>query len=356
MPARRANVEGFTEPAEGSASGGRIKVDVGLAPGVATGIGSLPHRDLDAAVEFVLRTAPQLPYVPTLPRLHPAEGMLAQVAVGVPGVAIDDAGGLVIRPDSVRPSVTADLDHPAFGGLRAFLGTAAGRHGAVKWQITGPLTFGVALAAGGVDPDLAFDVAGQAVAVHGAAIAAALHAAMPECEQTVFLDEPSFASVMEPDFPLAPDIAIDLVSGSLAQLQGSAKVGVHCCGAGDWAAILATGPSVLSLPVQPGLVRVTGYISSFLEGGGRIAWGVVPTDSPVGVSPDRYWESLVRLWCELVQAGCDAVALRTQALVTPACGLALHDEAQAERIAELVQRVAERVHGQAVATRLSLGA
>jgi hypothetical protein len=34
----------------------------------------------------------------------------------------------------------------------------------------------------------------------------------------------------------------------------------------------------------------------------------------------------------------------------------LHDEAQAERIAELVQRVAERVHGQAVATRLSLGA
>ena len=59
---------------------------------------------------------------------------------------------------------------------------------------------------------------------------------------------------------------------------------------------------------------------------------------------------------QAVQAGCDAVALRTQALVTPACGLALHDEVQAERIAELVQCVADRVHGQAVATRLSLGA
>ncbi len=332
-------------------------VDVGLPPGVATGIGSLPHRELGAAVDFVLRTAPQLPYVPTLPSLHPAEGMLAQVAVGVRGVDIDDVGRLVIRPGAVRlGAISADLDHPAYGGLRAFLDAARGRRGEVKWQITGPLTFGVALVAGGVDAELAFEVAGQAVAVHGAAIAAVLRDAMPECAQTVFLDEPSFASVMEPDFPLAPDIAIDLVSGSLAQLQSSATVGVHCCGAGDWAAILATGPAVLSLPVQPGLARFSGYLSSFLEGGGRIAWGVVPTDSPVGVSPDRYWENLVKLWCELVQAGCDAVALRTQALVTPACGLALHDEAQAERIAELVQRVADRVHGQAVATRLSLGA
>jgi methionine synthase II (cobalamin-independent) len=283
--------------------------------------------------------------------------MLAQLAVGVPGVGIDEGGALVIRPDRVRiDAVSADLEHPAYGGLRAFLAAAKGRRGAVKWQITGPLTFGVALAAGGVEPELAFDVAQQAVAVHGAAIAASLRDAMPDGTQTVFLDEPSFASVMEPQFPLAPDVAIDLVSGSLADLQRSAAVGVHCCGAGDWAAILATGPAVLSLPVQPGLARVTGYLSSFLEAGGRIAWGVVATDSPVGVSPDRYWENLVRLWCELVQAGCDAVALRTQALVTPACGLALHDEAQAERIAELVQRVADRVHGQAVATRLSLGA
>jgi hypothetical protein len=332
-------------------------VDVGLPPGVATGIGSLPHREPAAAVDFVLRTAPQLPYVPTLPRRHPAEGMLAQVAVGVPGVDIDEAGLLVIRPGSVRPDhVRADLDHPAYGGLRAFLAGAAGHGGEVKWQIAGPLTFGVSLAAAGVDPDMAFEVAQQAVAEHGAAIAAALNEAMPECKQTVFLDEPSFASVMDPEFPLAPDVAIDLVSGALAERQGGATVGVHCCGDGDWAAILAAGPAVLSLPVQPGLARVAGYLSSFLTGGGRIAWGVVPTDSPVGVSPDRYWECLVKLWCELVQAGVDAVALRTQALVTPACGLALHDEAQAERIAELVQRVADRVHSQAVATRLSLGA
>lgn len=333
-------------------------MDVRLPPGVATGVGSLPHREPAAAIDFVLRTAPQLPYVPSLPRHHPAEGMLAQVAVGVPGVGIDDHGGLVVRPAAVYADghVQPDLDHPAYGGLRAFLAGAAGRRGIVKWQLTGPLTFGVALVAAGVEIDAAFAVAREAVAAHGAAVAGALGAALPEAAQVVFLDEPSFTAVMDADFPLPPDLAIDLVSGSLAQLQSLATVGVHCCGEGDWATILAAGPAVLSLPVQPGLARFAGYLSSFLAGGGLVAWGAVPTDMPVSANPDRYWEALVKLWCELVQAGVDAVALRTQALVTPACGLALHDEVQAERIAELVQRVSERVHGQAVATRLSLGA
>jgi hypothetical protein len=42
--------------------------------------------------------------------------------------------------------------------------------------------------------------------------------------------------------------------------------------------------------------------------------------------------------------------------VTPECGLGLHDEAAAAHVLELVDAVADRVHGQAVATRLSIGA
>jgi hypothetical protein len=57
-----------------------------------------------------------------------------------------------------------------------------------------------------------------------------------------------------------------------------------------------------------------------------------------------------------VQLGGDPVRLRTQALITPACGLALHDEAQAAQVLRLTNEIAERVHGQAVATRLTIGA
>jgi hypothetical protein len=42
--------------------------------------------------------------------------------------------------------------------------------------------------------------------------------------------------------------------------------------------------------------------------------------------------------------------------VTPECGLALHDLAQADRILRLTRRLADRVSDQVVATRISIGA
>jgi hypothetical protein len=58
----------------------------------------------------------------------------------------------------------------------------------------------------------------------------------------------------------------------------------------------------------------------------------------------------------LVQGGCDPVRLRTQAIVTPAAGLVHHDEQQAGLVMDLTRQVAERVHDQATATKLSVGA
>jgi len=139
-------------------------------------------------------------------------------------------------------------------------------------------------------------------------------------------------------------------------VEATTMAGIHCCGEGDWAAILATGPAVLSLPVTAGVASVSGYLARFLEADGWIAWGAIPTDRPVAASADRYWRELSSLWCELVQGGCDAGRLRRQSMVTPACGLASHSPAQAGKVLQLVREISERVAGQAVATRLSLGA
>ena len=54
--------------------------------------------------------------------------------------------------------------------------------------------------------------------------------------------------------------------------------------------------------------------------------------------------------------GCDPVLLRTQSVVTPACGLALHGATQAERVLRLARELADRVRDQAIAARLTLGA
>jgi len=335
-----------------------VVVEVRLPPGVTTGIGSLPHVDPFAAADLVLTALPELPSIPSLPRRSRAEGMLAQVLVGVRGVSLSEDGKLVVDVDRVDPlvEITTDLDGDGFTGLRTFLEVASGRQGPVKWQLTGPITLGLSLAKRGVPASTAFDVAVRAVRHHLRAVQDAVAAALPACPQVVFLDEPGMTGILRPGFPIASDNAIDLVSGALAAVEPAAMAGIHHCGDGDWAALLTAGPAVLSVPVQPDLVQVAGYLGGFLERGGWIAWGAVPTHRPVGASADRPWKALADLWCQLVQNGCNPSRLRHQAMVTPACGLALHEEAQAARVLGLVGDIAERVRAQAVATRLSVGA
>jgi hypothetical protein len=305
---------------------------VPLPSGVATGIGSLPHTDAAEAAAFVLERLPDLPVVPTLPRRSAAERMLAHATVGLRGVSSSDDGDIAVDADRLDPAadVRFDLEHDAFGGLRAFLDAAAGRTGPVKWQVCGP--------------------------IHIAFVGAAISAALPGCRQVVVIDEPAFPAVLDPAFPLDPGTSIDLLSCALAAIEPEGTSGVHCCGAGDWVAIASTGPAIISVPARPELVDVAGELAAFLDGGGWIAWGAVPTHRPVSGQVDRYWRDLSSLWCSLVQGGCDPLRLRHQALITPDCGLGLHAPDQAARVLELVSELAFRVHGQAVATRLTVGA
>jgi methionine synthase II (cobalamin-independent) len=284
--------------------------------------------------------------------------MLAQGLIGVRGVNLDEAGQVEVDPSVIDPEVpvTIDLDHDAFVSLRTFLDAARGRRGPVKWQLTGPVTLGLSLSRRGVACRTAFDTALGAVREHLRVVQRAVAEALPDCPQVVFLDEPGLATLLRPGFPLAAETALDLVSGALAAIEPSAMGGVHHCGEGDEVAILASGPAILSMPIRPGLVDVAGHLERYLDRGGWIAWGAVPTDRPVGPNADRPWRELADLWCALVQAGCKAERLRSQAVITPACGLGLHGEDQARAVLGLVADVAGRVRAQALATRLSIGA
>src|SRR3954468_8134547 len=122
-----------------------------LVPGLVTGVGSLPHRDPKAAAAFVLATTPNLPAMPTLPNLDPAEGMIEHAIAG----------------DTLESE-------------RAFL--AAYRRGPVKAQLTGPVT---PPAAGG-DDDRALELFCRN--------AAALEQQLDGRPALCMLDEPSFGA------------------------------------------------------------------------------------------------------------------------------------------------------------------
>lgn len=329
----------------------RPPLDGALRPGACTGIGTLPHRSTREAAAFVLAEQ-DLPAVPSLPRRSPAEGMIAQAVLGIAGVTLGQYGSIAVDPRAVDPEapIATDLDGDGFAGLRRFLQVAGldGRRGPVKWQFVGPVSLGVALARVGVAADVAFAVAGRAVAAHLVAIAELVADRLPRSPQLVVLDEPWLGDLMLPGFPLPPEPAIDLVSGAMAAVTPDVTVGLHSCGAADIASLLAAGPDVLSVPVDRRLVRVAGYLVRFLEGGGRIAWGVVPTDGPIATGTDRAVRRLGEVWGELIRRGGDPAMLRARSIVTPCCGLGTHTPAVATQVCRATRDIGRRIEADAV--------
>jgi hypothetical protein len=327
-----------------------------LVPGIATGIGSLPHIDAAEAAAVVLRRLPELPAVPQLPARDPREGMIAQWVVSLPEVSVAPDGSIAINGSSdLEPECIVDAD--AHGGLLAFLDAAAEMDQPpprVKVQLTGPLTLGVALCAAGMPERRAFRRAAALARAWAVTLEDTLVRRLPGSAPIVFFDEPALVAWQQGHGPLDRESAIDVLSGALAAIDS--PTGVHVCGDGDVGLALEAGPDVLGVEVSDRLPAHWIALARFLDGEGWIAWGAVPTDRPVGESADPHWRRLAAVWCELTKLGIDPVPLRARGLITPACGLAGYGATQAERVLGIARELARRVHDQAVAARLTLGA
>ncbi len=331
-----------------------------LPLGAPTSIGSLPHLDSAEAIAFVLEHNPELPAAPTVPRGEPLELMIPQAAWGIHGVVVDEDGTISVPDPSVvdaaAPLGDRELLGRPFATWRRFLDAVAGRTEPIKLQLTGPHTLGLTLVAAGVPGAVAFTTAMRAVAQRAADLLDLADRHAPGVPRLLVFDEPGLVGGLRAELPLTPDEVIDVLSGALAAVEGRALLGVHCCGPTDWRLVLQAGPDVLSLPVGAEITASAGALNQFLERGGWVIWGAVATDGPLGEQTSRSWRQLSSQWCELVQNGCDPVLLRRQALVSPVCGLALHDGATADHVFDLTRKLAEKIHDQVMGIRLSVGA
>jgi methionine synthase II (cobalamin-independent) len=325
---------------------------------MATAIGSLPHRDAHAAAALTLRCLPELPAAPQLPFRSPREGVVAQWAGAVPGVVVHDDGTIELGSsvDPIGP-LQPSFDEATHAGLLTFLDVASRLPRApkrVKVQIAGPLTLGMAYVDAGMDTALAFPLAARVARAWAGAITELVATRLPGAALVCFLDEPALVCWRDAEGPIDREVATDLLSTALAACGGAS--GVHVCGQGDLRLALDAGPQIVHFDVGALDLDHAAALSRFLDGGGWIAWGAIPTHRPVGEQPQPLWKALLDAWCELTRRGCDPVQLRGQALVAPACGLAGHGASQAERAMLLAREIGNRVHDHAAATKLAVGA
>ena len=332
---------------------------------LATGIGSLPHDDLERALALVAETMPELPYLPQLPALSWHEGMMVQYTEGLPGRVLDEEAGKlhvdtaergpaeleefygrVIAGDPAAFPISEDHWH-ALGRLDDLLARTPDRL-AAKVQVTGPVTQGLST----VDQDkraLYYDEPFQEVIVAGCAGKARwLLARLGGGTRLCFLDEPILSGFGSSVYVSVrrEDVVAQLSAVGDAIRADGGLCGVHCCGNTDWSLLTEAGVDVLSfdafefsysLPLYPQA------ITGFLERGGVIAWGVVPTSEAVFEhDADTLCARLDEALAGVEVLGVPRETLLRQALITPACGFGTATVEVAERALTLLHEVSAR--------------
>ena len=224
----------------------------------------------------------------------------------------------------MRPVVT-DLQHDAFGGLRAFLAAAAGRTRPGEVAVRRPGHARSGAGACRARQRVAFEVAVRAVRCRVRQLA------RPRRRGAARLPAGGVhrrADARRADGSRVPDRARHRgrpgVGGARRDRARSVVTGLHVCATADSPSLVAIGPDVLSVPVDLRLLESAGYLARFLSAAAPSpgVWSPPTARSPH--RPNGRGASSVELWCELVERGADPAQLRQQSIITPECGLGTH--------------------------------
>jgi hypothetical protein len=352
----------------------------------ALAIGSLPHLDAAPALSLYLAATPELVGWPQLPAASQLENMYAQFAAGFPGLVVTGDGA---HCDRDSESFDADLerlyeahiawdlagrDHRGSGtdplnaavtsvvasigpeyarGLHALLSLAPELiplQAALKGQVTGPVSFGLAVTDQDQRPILYDETLGQA-----AALLLGLKAAWQERRLAalgrpvvLFMDEPYMATFGSAFFNYGPALVRELHQTVTQSL--TATTGVHCCGNTDWTLLLGGPVRIISFDAYSYAQSMALYpqeVHQHLTRGGCLAWGIVPA-LPQDLAEETLDSLLVRFDAAvglLTTKGIDRDLIMRRALITPSCGLRSQSEAGAARALRLCSQMTAALRG-----------
>jgi len=170
---------------------------------------------------------------------------------------------------------------------------------------------------------------------------------LPGIKTIVFFDEPSLSSYGSAFSSLNQEDVIHSLNECFDAIKG--LKGIHCCGNTDWGLLLETHLDILSFDAYGYLETISLYpkqLSAFLERGGVLAWGIVPTSEAI-LKEDA--QSLIKRFKEGVKAlakkGIDPSLLQ-RAILTPSCGTASLSIPLSERVCQLTSEVSKRLRGE----------
>lgn len=264
-------------------------------------IGTVPHTDPQEAVSFMLAHNPACPTWPQLPQADFREGMYIQYLEGMPAVVIDEEGRRAYFDADAAPEALAAFYERYFAGdtgsfaisadyARGFdiflekMPLKSARY--VKGQVTGPASFGLTMADRENKPVLyhrdLFEALVKGLAMKGRWQVERFRQAAPELTPIIFFDEPYLTQVGSAMISLSPEQVVASLNECFGAVDGI--TGIHVCGGTDWGLVASTDVDILHFDAAHHSREFFLYekeLAAFMERGGWIGWGVLPTDEGV---------------------------------------------------------------------------
>jgi hypothetical protein len=329
-----------------------------IKPFSTTGIGSLPHRDPHQAASLSLETL-DIPFWPQLPQVSFREAMVPQYSEGMPSVKVDPNRQTIwverneeeitrfheTTTEDSRIAISEDYAK----GLYTFLELVKGRRfDALKGHITGPLTFTLGL----------MDAAGKPIYYDEELREIGLMLLKAKArwqidilgkfakKVVIFIDEPVLSALGGTSYM---GVSTGETERLLKETAGAVRAGggiagIHCCGRADWPMVLQSGVDIMNfdaygfgdtLTIYPGETR------EFLEKGGILAWGIVPTTEDIGKEDEQSVLRIFRNRLETLGREVPEDLLLRNIMLTPSCGTGSRSVEETLKVFQLLIRLKE---------------
>ncbi|OQZ01013.1 MAG: hypothetical protein B6D35_04175 [Candidatus Brocadia sp. UTAMX2] len=331
----------------------------------ATAIGSLPHTNIETACELMFKSLPEIPCWPQLPKISAKEEMCIQYTEGLPCLKIHGDG------KAVSIEISGDSSGALAGFYEDYLkndprlfhispGCAAGFYAmidrlnkspqnsfrALKGQVVGPITLAGSLKLStGITAlynEEFFDAVIKLMSMK--AYWQFTKLSRYGLPVIIFADEPYLTSFGSAFMNISRERAIRALNEVYETIQSHGGLtGTHCCGNTDWAMLMDSKVDIISFDAYEFMDKYLMFwreIQAFLDRGGYMAWGIVPTSHKINTTS---LNDLVKRLEEgiqfLVRKGISRTLIQERSIITPSCGTGTLTIEEAERVMMLTHAV-----------------
>ncbi|MCM8782905.1 MAG: hypothetical protein NC909_00685 [Candidatus Omnitrophica bacterium] len=344
---------------------------------MATGIGSMPSREPEEALDLIFKYTPCIPFWPQLPKRDLREGMCIQFSQGFSFLKITPHGFIYDPRDAEKQMedfynriINDDIDYFKIdyefaSGLYHFYERLKKSHLEsvffIKAQITGPFTFAAFIR----------DVEGKLVMQDQILMEAITQGLIRKAVWQIrfflefkkkiilFFDEPYLSCFGSAYTPINRETIVKVMNQIFTAVKNlsyqklnlnpeSVLLGVHCCGNTDWSMFT----EVLDLDIisfdafsyGEKLLLYTDNLEGFLRKGGFFCWGIVPTlEFAQNIQETFILNKFNSLINGFLKKGMEREVLFKNFIISPSCGLANIEEKKAERILSFLSEISYKL-------------